>query len=213
VLDPRILQLRTEYETEGIDVADLDPDPLRQLQLWLQEAWDAGVPEAHAMVVSTVGAEGMPSSRALLLKGLDEGLVFFTNLESRKARELGANPQAAALFLWVPLHRQVRVEGRVERVSDQVSDAYFASRPPGARLAAVVSPQSEVIPDRAWLERRLEELAQRYPDGEVPRPAYWGGYRLLPDVVEFWQGRLHRLHDRVRYRRRQGVWVRERLAP
>ncbi len=213
MLDPRILQLRTEYETEGIDVADLDPDPLRQLQLWLQEAWDAGVPEAHAMVVSTVGAEGMPSSRALLLKGLDEGLVFFTNLESRKARELGANPQAAALFLWVPLHRQVRVEGRVERVSDQVSDAYFASRPPGARLAAVVSPQSEVIPDRAWLERRLEELAQRYPDGEVPRPAYWGGYRLLPDVVEFWQGRLHRLHDRVRYRRRQGVWVRERLAP
>lgn len=213
MLDPRILQLHSEYETEGIDVADLDPDPLRQLQLWLQEAWDAGVPEAHAMVVSTVGPGGMPSSRALLLKGLDEGLVFFTNLESRKARELAVNPQAAALFLWVPLHRQVRFEGRVERVSEEVSDGYFASRPPGARLAAVISPQSEVIPDRAWLERRLEELAQRYPDGEVPRPAYWGGYRLLPDVAEFWQGRLHRLHDRVRYRRQEGGWVRERLAP
>ena len=178
------------------------------------EAIHAQVPEPTAMHLSTVAADGRPSGRIVLLKGVDpRGFVFYTNYESRKGRELGAHAYAALVFHWAPLERQVRVEGAVERVSEQASDAYFATRPLGSRHSAIASPQSEVVPDRAWLEAEAAAAARRYGD-DPPRPANWGGYRVLPSLIEFWQGRGDRLHDRLSYRRRAGgEWIRERLAP
>lgn len=206
--------LRAEYESLGIDVGDVDPDPLVQLDRWFSDAVEAGIAEANTMVLATATPDGSPSCRAVLLKGLDErGLVFFTSYASRKGRELADNPRAALVFVWIPLHRQVRVEGGVEQVSAGESDAYFATRPAGARLGAASSPQSEPIPDRGWLEQRVAMLAAEHPDGDVPRPSWWGGYRLVPTSVEFWQGRPDRLHDRVRYRRVASEWAVERLAP
>lgn len=190
-------------------------DPLAFLERWWKTAEQQGLTLAEGMALSTVGADGRPSSRLVLLKGLDaEGLLFYSNYTSRKASELAHNPQAALLFWWPDLERQVRVEGRVEKTDAATSDAYFHSRPRGSRISAWASPQSQVVPDRATLERLSDELEARFEGQEVPRPAFWGGYRLRPDRMEFWQGRARRLHDRLRYLRNDdGSWRIERLAP
>ena len=194
---------------------DLDPDPLRQFAAWFELAAQTGLAQPEAAVVATATADGAPSARFVLVKGFDErGFVFFTNYESRKGRELGENPRAALLFYWEPLGRQVRIEGPVERVSVQETDAYVRSRPRGKQLGALASPQSQVIESREWLERRVAELAERYGTGELPLPEAWGGLRVQPGSYEFWQQRDDRLHDRIRYvRGSEPDWRRERLSP
>jgi pyridoxamine 5'-phosphate oxidase len=198
-----------------LDERSARPDPLDQLRLWLVDAeavYGPGSVEATAMALATADAVGRPSVRFVLLKGLDRGLVFYTNYRSRKARDLASNPRASAALWWPALQRQARVEGAVERLAAEESDAYFRTRPRLHQLTAWASPQSEVVPERAFLERRLQELDAEFP-GEVPRPPFWGGYRLVPDRLEFWQGREGRLHDRLQYTRRHDGWVLARLAP
>lgn len=194
---------------------DVDPDPLRQFARWFEDARAAGVFEPEAMALATATPEGAPSVRMVLLKGHDErGLVFFTNYRSRKGRELEANPQAALLFHWKELGRQVRVEGTVTRVSREETEAYARTRPRGSRLSALASPQSEVVASREELEARVRELDAAHPGDDVPVAEWWGGYRLAPRAWEFWQHGEHRLHDRLRYRRLpEGGWAIERLAP
>jgi pyridoxamine 5'-phosphate oxidase len=190
-------------------------DPLERFAEWYEDAMAAGLAEPNAMAIATAGAGGEPSVRFVLLKGIDaRGIQFFTNYESRKGRELAANPRAAAAVYWQPLQRQVRLAGPVEVLSDEESDAYYASRPRGSRLGAWASPQGRPIPDRAWLEARVAEADARFPGEEVPRPPHWGGYRLVPDSVELWQGRESRLHDREHFTREPGGgWRSERLSP
>jgi pyridoxamine 5'-phosphate oxidase len=212
--------LRREYAAGGLDEADLEPDPVAMFRRWMHHAVRAGLYEPNAFVLATVSPDGTPASRIVLLKGLDErGFVFFTNYGSRKGDDLAENPRCALLFPWHQLERQVRVEGTASRLSEAENDAYFASRPRAAQIGAWASPQSEVVPDRAALDTRYAEMAARFGDDPVPRPEHWGGYCVTPEVVEFWQGRLGRMHDRLRYRRATpaatdgAAWVTERLAP
>lgn len=209
-----INELRIDYQRGALDEHDADPNPFLMFQQWLDVAIAANLPEPNAMVLATAALDAKPSARVLLLRGVDErGFVFFTNYASRKGKELQDNPFATLVFFWQPLHRQIRIEGRVERVSAQESDAYFNSRPRGSQLSAAASPQSQVIPDREYLETRVQELDAKNPN-HVLRPAQWGGYRVIPDVLEFWQGRENRLHDRLRYTRGvNDAWKIERLAP
>jgi pyridoxamine 5'-phosphate oxidase len=214
VVSDDLARRRVQYETAGLDEHDVDPDPFAQWRQWYRDADEAGLPEPHAMVLATVDTHGRPDCRYVLTRGLDErGFTFYTNYESAKSRQLDSQPVASALFTWLGLHRQARVAGRVERVSPRESDAYFASRPRESQIGAWASPQSEVLTGRAELERRVHEMTERFAGSEVPRPDHWGGWRLVPDLFEFWQGRPSRLHDRVRYRLDGGDWVVERLAP
>jgi pyridoxamine 5'-phosphate oxidase len=211
-----MFELRRSYERGTLLEADLAGDWLSQFRRWFDEtAAEGTVEEANAMVVSTADAQGRPSSRTVLLKAVDErGFVFNTNRRSRKGGQLEVNPRAALLFPWYALQRQVQVEGSVERVSDDEDDAYFATRPHGSKLAAHASEQSAVIPSREVLETRWQALAAEHPEGTpVPRPPHWGGLRVVPETVEFWQGRPSRLHDRLRFRREDQGWVVERLSP
>jgi pyridoxamine 5'-phosphate oxidase len=201
--------------TDELTEDDLLPDPIALVQRWFADAQAAGVEQHDAMTLATVTPEGRPSARAVLLKGIDQrGFAFFTNYDSRKGRELDANPQAALVLLWIPLHRQVRISGPVERLSAEESDAYFATRTRGSQLGAWASQQSRPLPDRVELEDRWVALEARYAGQAVPRPPHWGGYRVDPDEIEVWQGRANRLHDRFRYTRAaDGAWRHERLAP
>src|SRR5882724_2231340 len=208
-----IADLRKSYERAELDETASRADPLAQFGLWLRQALDAKLPEPNAMTLATVGAGGRPSTRVVLIKGFDaRGLVWYTNYSSRKGRELAANPFAALQFHWVELERVLRIEGRVERVGADESDAYFSSRPLDSRLGAWASPHSEVISSRAVLVANAAKAAAKYAL-QPPRPPHWGGFRLEPDTYEFWQGRKSRLHDRLRYRLQGDSWVRERLAP
>jgi pyridoxamine 5'-phosphate oxidase len=208
-----IADLRKSYERAELDESASRSDPLEQFGLWLQQALDAQVPEPNAMTLATVGENGRPSTRIVLIKGFDaRGITWYTNYDSRKGRELAGQPFAALQFHWVELERVVRIEGRVEKTSAEESDTYFASRPLDSRIGAWASPQSQVISSRAVLVANAAKTAARYALSP-PRPPHWGGYRLVPEVWEFWQGRKSRLHDRLRYRREADAWVRERLAP
>jgi len=208
-----LAHLRKEYALKTLEEAQVDRDPLKQFGVWMVEAIHAQVPEPTAMTLATVDAHGRPSARVCLLKGVDaHGFVFYTNYESRKGRDLAANPGAAMTFLWKELERQVRIEGLVEKVTAEESDAYFATRPIGSRVGAWASPQSQPIDNRMWLETRWAELTKKYGE-HPPRPPHWGGYRVKPDHIEFWQGRLSRLHDRIAYTRLGNAWEIARLAP
>jgi pyridoxamine 5'-phosphate oxidase len=207
--------MRKQYTLESLTETDVHADPIEQFRAWFGEALSAQLPEPNAMTLATATPEGLPSARIVLLKGFDQdGFVFFTNYESRKGQELAANPQAALLFCWLELERQVRIEGRVEKIAPEESEAYFQSRPRESQVGAWASPQSQVVADRAELEARLRTVEASHADAErLPLPTFWGGYRLRPEMLEFWQGRPSRLHDRVRYAQRFQGWKIERLAP
>lgn len=211
-----IARMRREYERGALDEAEVATDPFRQFASWFGEATEISAGEANAMTVATVDPTGAPSARTVLLKSVDStGFVFFTNYDSAKGRDLTANPRVALLFYWAPLERQVRINGVAERIDAAASDAYFARRPRGSQIAAAASPQSAVIPSRDWLAARLSAVEQEAAaTGEVPRPPHWGGYRVVPNRFEFWQGRPNRLHDRLAYvRLADDQWRIERLAP
>ena len=207
-------ELRREYAADGLHESDLLADPIAMFESWMADAEAAGLHEPNAMVVSTVAVTGEPAARTVLLKGLSaRGFVFFTNYDSRKSAELAANSSCALLFPWHALERQVRVEGTATRLGEAENDAYFASRPRPSQLGAWASPQSEIIRERAVLDERYEQITARFEGQEVPRPEHWGGFVVEPDSVEFWQGRIGRMHDRLRYRGTEGGWFTERLAP
>ncbi len=208
-------KLRKEYGRAGLRESDTDPNPIEQFRKWFHEALAADLREPNAMTLATSTPDGRPSARIVLLKGCDErGFVFYTNHEGRKARELEENPRCALVFYWGELERQVRVEGVAARVPEEEANAYYASRPRGSRLGAWVSEQSRSVERRSLLEKRLRKLEAEYEGREIPRPPFWGGYRVEPEEIEFWQGRENRLHDRLLYRRQSGVgWKIERLQP
>ncbi len=210
-----LAQLRRNYALESLSEAGVLPDPLEQFALWFKEALNSQLTEPNAMTLATATRTGRPSARTVLLKGIDhQGFVFYTNYESRKGGELAENPQAALLFTWLELERQVRVEGTVEKVTREESLAYFQSRPKSSQIGAWASPQSRSIPDRGVLEKNVADLSQQHAAAEtLPLPPFWGGFRLKPEVIEFWQGRESRLHDRIRYTRTENGWETDRLAP
>ncbi|HEX3757609.1 MAG TPA: pyridoxamine 5'-phosphate oxidase [Kofleriaceae bacterium] len=207
-------RLGAQYEGTPLDPATCDPDPLVEFRRWFQAAVDAQIPSVNAMALATVDERGRPAARIVLLKEVDDrGFVFFTNYDSRKGKDLAAHPFAALVLHWEPLHRQVRIEGAVEKVAPADSDAYFASRPRGSQIGAIASPQSQPIASRADLEALVAETERAASGGAPVRPPHWGGYRVLPDLIELWQGQPSRLHDRVRYLRHGAAWQRDRLAP
>lgn len=209
-----ISDLRKEYQLNGLDKGDVMPNPIEQFRVWFNAAVEAGVHEPNAMHVSTVSSDGRPDGRIVLIKDVsDAGFVFYTNYQSRKGRQLTERPVAALTFFYPELERQIRIEGQVEKVSAAESDAYFNSRPRGSQIGAWVSNQSRVVDSREVLENRQRELEAQFEGQPVPRPPYWGGFRVVPDVLEFWQGRPSRLHDRIQYRKEGQQWIIERLAP
>ncbi|HBB31916.1 MAG TPA: pyridoxamine 5'-phosphate oxidase [Cyanobacteria bacterium UBA8803] len=214
-MDKRVADLRKEYTLHGLSEADAHPNPFQQFKIWFDQAIAAQLPEPNAMTLATATPDGKPSARMVLLKGYDErGFVFYTNYDSHKGQQLRENPWGAIAFWWVQLERQVRIEGRVEQVSAAESDAYFQSRPQESQLGAWVSPQSQIIESREVLEQRLAQLKKEYENKQVPRPPYWGGFRVIPSAIEFWQGRPSRLHDRLLYRLLEdGSWIIQRLSP
>ena len=214
-MDKNIANLRQDYTLQGLSETEIDSNPFAQFEEWFSQALNADILEPNAMMVATTTPEGKPSARMVLLKDFDErGFVFYTNYNSHKAQELAENPQAALVFWWAQSQRQVRICGRVEKVSDSESDEYFYSRPFSSRLGAWASNQSEVIESREVLEQQLEELKEKYQDREIPRPPHWGGIRVIPAEIEFWQGRSSRLHDRLVYRRMEdNSWKIEQLSP
>jgi pyridoxamine 5'-phosphate oxidase len=214
-MDKTVAELRQDYTLQGLSETDVDPNPIVQFKTWFQQALAAQVLEPNAMTVATATLDGKPSARIVLLKDFDErGFVFYTNYTSQKGRELIANPQASLVFWWGALERQIRISGRLEKVSEAESDEYFYSRPLNSRLGAWASEQSQAIPSREVLEQRFEELKHKYENQEIPRPPHWGGFRVIPTEIEFWQGRPSRLHDRLNYRwQEDGSWKIERLSP
>jgi pyridoxamine 5'-phosphate oxidase len=212
--ESEIHHLRKDYTHEPLSEETLDPNPIAQFRLWFEEARALEIPEPNAMTLGTADKSGRVSCRTVLLKAYDDrGFVFFTNYGSRKARQIAENPHAALLFPWVALARQIEIAGPVEKISHAESIAYFLSRPFGSRLGAWVSEQSKVIPSRSVLEAKYEELKRQFGDGEIPKPDFWGGYRVVPETIEFWQGGGDRLHDRFLYIRKEGSWARARLSP
>ncbi len=210
----QLQKLREDYSKHSLDESDVNSDPVEQFESWMKEAIDAEVPEPNAMTLSTVDANNKPHSRVVLLKGIEEGdFVFYTNWQSEKGSELEQNPNAALCFLWLELERQVRIEGVAEKLSQEESEEYFKKRPYKSQIGALASNQSSVVPNREFLEKRFEELEEKYTEGDVPKPESWGGYRVKPEVLEFWQGRRSRLHDRIKYEKVGNKWDIKRLSP
>jgi pyridoxamine 5'-phosphate oxidase len=209
-----ISSIRKDYQLQSLDLADVAETPVLQFDKWWKEAVSSSIDEVNAMTLATVNADGKPSARIVLLKGFDDsGFVFFTNYLSDKGKSISQHPYVSLVFFWKELERQVRIEGSCIQVSESESDEYFLSRPIGSRLGAWASPQSTVISSRSMLDQNLDEVTTKYANGIVPRPAHWGGYRVVPEMVEFWQGRPSRLHDRIRYRKDEHQWLIDRLAP
>ncbi len=210
-----IAALREDYRAKTLEITDVHANPIQQFNEWFQEALDSQIKEANAMTIATVDAQGKPAARIVLLKGFDEnGFIFYTNYDSRKGQELAANPNIAVVFLWKDLERQIRIEGIAEKVTHEISLNYFHSRPKGSQIGAWASPQSQVIPDRSILEQNVLDLKEKYKDADhLPIPSHWGGYQIKPALIEFWQGRSSRLHDRICYTLEGKTWKIERLAP